>query len=56
MFGFPLLWEKAYTIDYRVQVTPWLVIQPTAQYFASIGGDPRRGSGMVFGFRTYLRL
>jgi carbohydrate-selective porin OprB len=56
MFGFPLQWEKAYTIDYRAQIMPWLVIQPTAQYFTSIGGDPRRSSGVVIGFRTYLRL
>lgn len=54
--GFPLRRENAYTIDYRATITPWLVIQPTAQYFTSIAGDPHRTSGVVIGFRTYLRL
>ncbi len=54
--GFPLGTEKAYTVDYRAQIKPWLVVQPTAQYFTSIAGNPHRSSGVVIGFRTYLRL
>jgi carbohydrate-selective porin OprB len=54
--GYPLGWEKAYTLDYRATLRPWLVIQPTAQYFSSIAGDPHRTSGVVIGFRTYLRF
>jgi porin len=56
MIGLPLGWEKAYTINYRAQIKPWLVVQPVAQYFQSIAGNPARASGVVVGLRTYFRL
>ncbi len=56
LLGFPLGWEKAYTLNYRAQIKPWLVFQPVAQYFATLEGNPNRRSGVVIGFRTYLRL
>lgn len=56
LLGYPLGWEKAYTVNYRAQIKPWLMVQPVAQYFAEIAGNPHRGSGVVVGFRTYLRL
>jgi porin len=55
-FGFPLGWEKAYTLDYRAQIKPWLVAQPTIQYFNTIAGDPHRSSGLVIGLRTDVRF
>lgn len=56
LLGYSLGWEKAYTLDYRAQIKPWLVVQPTIQYFDDISGDPRRPSGVVLGLRTVLRL
>lgn len=56
LLGYPLGWEKAYTINYRAQLKPWFVFEPVAQYFQTISGDPHRPSGVVIGFRTYLRL
>jgi porin len=52
LLGYPLGWEKAYTLDYRAQVKPWLVLQPTVQYFQTIAGNPNRPSGVVIGLRT----
>jgi porin len=56
LFGFQLGWEKAYTLDYRAQIKPWLVVQPTIQYFNTIAGDPHRSSGLVLGLRTDVRF
>jgi porin len=56
LFGFPLGWEKAYTLDYRAQIKPWLVAQPTIQYFNTIAGNPHRPSGFVIGLRTDVRF
>lgn len=56
LFGFPLGWEKAYTLNYRAQIKPWLMLQPVIQYFETIAGNPHRPSGVVLGLRTYLRL
>jgi carbohydrate-selective porin OprB len=55
LLGFPLGWEKAYTLDYRAQIKPYLVMQPTVQYFNTIGGNPYRPSGLVIGLHTGLR-
>jgi carbohydrate-selective porin OprB len=56
LLGFPLGWEKAYTLDYRAQIKPYLVVQPTVQYFNTIGGNPYRPSGLVIGLHTGLRF
>jgi porin len=56
LLGYPLGWEKAYTLDYRAQVKPWLVVQPTIQYFNTIAGNPQRSSGLVIGLRTDVRF
>ena len=55
LLGFPLGWKR-HTVNYRAQIKPWLVFQPVAQYFQTISGNPHRASGIVLGFRTYLRL
>lgn len=56
LLGFPLGWERAYTLDYRAQIKPYLVVQPTVQYFNTIGGNPYRPSGLVIGLHTGLRF
>ncbi len=39
-----------------LQVKPYLVLQPTIQYFDTIGGNPNRPSGLVIGLRTGVRF
>lgn len=56
LYGFPLGWEKAYTLDYRAQLKPWLVAQPTFQYFNALEGNPHRSSGLVIGLRVDIKL
>jgi porin len=56
LLGFPLGWEKAYTLDYRAKIKPWLLVQPTIQYFSTIAGNPHRPSGFVIGLRTGVRF
>jgi porin len=56
LFGFPLGWEKAYTIDYRAQIKRWLVVQPTLQSFHALEGNPHRPSGLVIGLRVDVSL
>jgi porin len=56
LLGYPLGWEKAYTFDYHAQIKPWLLLQPTMQYFDSIAGNPHRSSGLVIGLRTGVRF
>jgi porin len=56
LLGYPLGWEKAYTLDYRAQVKPYLVVQPTVQYFNTIAGNPYRPCGVVIGLRTDVRF
>lgn len=43
--------EKAFELNYMVQAKPWLVLQPTVQYYADLAGDSRRGNAVVSGFR-----
>src|ERR1700733_11473691 len=56
LLGYPLGWEKAYTVDYRAQIKPWLVLQPTAQYFDTIAGNNHRPSGVVIGLGTGVKF
>ncbi len=56
LLGYSLGWEKAYTLDYRAQVKPWLVLQPTIEYYDTIGGNPHRPSGIVIGLRTVVKF
>lgn len=56
LFGFPLGWEKDYTIDYRAQIKRWLVVQPTLQSFRALESNPHRPSGLVVGLRVDMSL
>jgi len=42
--------EKAYEINYKAQLAPWLVLQPVYQYYANVGGRSTGAAG-VAGFR-----
>ena len=44
--------EKAFEVNYRVQVTPWLQWQPVVQVYRDLGADPKNGTGVIAGFRT----
>jgi porin len=51
--GGPLLGsEKAIELNYSLQVTPYLLVQPAFQYYANVGGNPALSNAPVFGFRT----
>jgi len=51
--GGPLLGsEKAFELNYSLQVTPYLLVQPAFQYYANVGGNPALSNAPVFGFRT----
>ena len=51
--GGPLLGsEKAFELNYSIQVTPYWLVQPTFQYYANVGGNAAVSNAPVFGFRT----
>ncbi len=48
--------EIALELTYRAEVTPWLAIQPSAQYVRRPFGDPGVGDALVLGVRTEWSL
>lgn len=46
--------ESAWEISYRLQWTPWLALQPMAQYVRHPGGDPGVAPVRVLGLRLEL--
>jgi porin len=46
--------EKAYEINYKTQITPWLVWQPVVQIYQTLGANPQNGTGVAAGFRTLV--
>ena len=44
--------EKAFELNYSIQVTPYWLVQPTFQYYANVGGNAALSNAPVFGFRT----
>jgi porin len=44
--------EKAFEVNYRVQVTPWLQWQPVVQVYHDLGANSKNGTGVIAGFRT----
>ena len=50
--GSPLGSEKAFEVNYSLQVTPYFLLQPTVQYYVHVGGNPALSNAPVFGFRT----
>ncbi|HVJ06591.1 MAG TPA: carbohydrate porin [Candidatus Saccharimonadales bacterium] len=39
--------EKAYEVNYKLQLAPWLLIQPTYQYYANVGGRQKGAAGLA---------
>src|SRR6267154_3222730 len=52
--GGPLGSEKAFELNYSLQVRPYWLVQPTIQYYANVGGNPSLSNSPVFGFRTKI--
>jgi carbohydrate-selective porin OprB len=46
--------EKAFELNYSLQVRPYLLVQPTFQYYANVGGNPALSNAPVLGFRTKI--
>lgn len=46
--------EKAFEWNYKFQVTPWFMLQPTVQYYADLGANPHSGDGVASGFRLLV--
>lgn len=44
--------EKAFEVNYALQVTRYWLLQPTFQYYVSVGGNPNIPNAPVLGFRT----
>ena len=44
--------EKAFEVNYRAQVTPWLQWQPVLQIYRDLGANSKNGTGVIAGFRT----
>jgi porin len=44
--------EKAFEVNYRAQITPWLQWQPVVQVYHDLGANSKNGTGVVAGFRT----
>jgi porin len=55
LLGGPVLGsEKAFELNYSLQVRPYLLVQPTFQYYANVGGNPSLSNAPVLGFRTKI--
>jgi porin len=44
--------EKAFELNYSLQVAPYFLLQPTFQYYVDVGGNPTLSNAPVLGFRT----
>ena len=46
--------EDLVEVNYLAHVTPWLTFQPVFQWYVQPGGDARRSTAFVTGFRTKI--
>jgi porin len=46
--------EHLFEVNYLAHVTPWLVLQPVAQWYVQPGGDASRGIVFATGLRTKI--
>lgn len=44
--------EKAFELNYSIQVLPYWLVQPAFQYYANVGGNPALANATVLGVRT----
>ena len=54
--GAPLSSEKAFGLNYSLQMTPYWLIQPVFQYYVDVGANPALPNAPVFGFRAKLNF
>jgi carbohydrate-selective porin OprB len=54
--GVALGYEKAFELNYSLQVKPYLLVQPTFQYYVNVGGNPTYANAPVLGFRTKINF
>ena len=54
--GAPLGSEKAFELNYSLQLTRYFLLQPTFQYYVNVGGNPALANAPVLGFRTKITL
>lgn len=55
--GLPALGsEKAIEVNYAMQITPYLLWQPTFQYYADVGGNSHLSNAPVLGFRVKVNF
>jgi porin len=57
LLGSPALGsEKAIELNYAMQITPYLLWQPTFQYYADVGGNSHLTNAPVLGFRVKVNF
>lgn len=57
LLGLPRLGsEKAFELNYSLQVTPYFLLQPTFQYYVSVGANSVVPNAAVLGFRTKVNF
>ncbi|MGY1424777.1 carbohydrate porin [Lysobacter sp. A289] len=49
-------WETVIEVDYGIQATPWLLLQPNLQYIVQPGGNDDRSNALVLGLHMVIRL
>lgn len=52
----PLGSEKAFELNYSLQVRPYWLIQPLFQYYVDVGGNAALPNAPVLGFRTKVNF
>jgi porin len=52
--GFTKSHETAYELYYSIEVAPWLILTPSAQYIQNPGGDAAVDDAFVAGFRAHI--
>ncbi len=48
--------EKAFELNYSLQVKRYLLLRPAFQYYVNVGGNPLLSNPAVFGLRTKITL
>jgi carbohydrate-selective porin OprB len=54
--GAPLGSEKAWEVNYSVQLTPYFFVEPTFQYYLDVGANRTLPNATVLGFRTKINF
>lgn len=49
-------WETVLELDYGIQATPWLTLQPNLQYILQPGGNDARKNAFVLGLHLAVKL